>query len=68
MKKVEIEIFTLEERKPNHDERVMVWSEEFYEWRPQVYNAMEECWDTEDGDDFDKNLDKYDRWFCLPER
>lgn len=68
MKKVEIEIFTLEERKPNQDERVMVWSEEFYEWRPQVYNAIEECWDTEDGDDFEKKLDKYDRWFYLPER
>lgn len=64
--KVEIEIFTLAERKPEPDERVMVWHEKFKQWFPQVYDEECECWDTEDGDDYDFDLDPSDRWFSLP--
>ena len=64
--KVEIEIFTLAEQEPKQDERVMVWHEKFKEWHPQCFNKHCECWDTEDGDDYDFDLDKNDRWFRPP--
>lgn len=64
--KVEIEIFTLEEQTPKQDERVMVWNEKFREWHGQVYNPECECWDTDDGDDYERDLNPKDRWFSLP--
>lgn len=64
--KVEIEIFTLAEQEPRQDERVMVWNEKFKEWHPQWFNKEYKCWDTEDGDDFDFDLNENDRWFRPP--
>lgn len=64
--KVEIEIFTLAEQEPRQDERVMVWNEKFKEWDPQVFNKECECWDQEDGDDYERDLQPTDHWFRLP--
>lgn len=64
--KIEIEILALSEQKPEQDQRVMVWSEKFKEWRPQVFNKECECWDTEDGDDYERDFDENDMWFSLP--
>ena len=64
--KTEIEIFTLAEQEPEPYERVMV-RKEWIEWHPQVFNKEYKCWDTEDGDDYDFDLDETDRWFRLPE-
>lgn len=64
--KIEIEIFTLAEQEPEPDERVMVWNGNYNEWDPQVFNKEYECWDTEDGDDYDFDLNENDRWFRLP--
>lgn len=65
--KTEIEIFTLAEKEPEPDERVMVRCNTWSEWHPQVFNKEYNCWDTEDGDDYDFDLDETDRWFRLPE-
>ena len=65
--KTEIEIFTLEEQEPEPYERVMVMCKDWSEWYPQVFNKEYKCWDTENGDDYDFDLDKTDRWFRLPE-
>ena len=64
--KVEIEIFTLAEQEPKQYEHVMVWNERFKEWIPQVFNKECDCWDCEDGDDYERNLQPTDRWFRLP--
>ena len=42
---------------PNDNERVLTWNKRFNEARIQVYNQEYECWDTEDGDDFEFNFD-----------
>lgn len=65
--KTEIEIFTLAEQEPEPDERVMVRCNAWSEWHPQVFNNEYKCWDTEDGNDYDFDLDETDRWFRLPE-
>ena len=65
--KTEIEIFTLAEKEPEPDERVMVRCKCWSEWYPQVFNKEYKCWDTEDGDDYDFDLDETDHWFRLPE-
>jgi len=64
--KVEIEIFTLAEQEPRQDERVMVWKEKWRGWCPQVFNKKCDCWDDEEGDDYDCDLDPQDLWFSLP--
>ena len=65
--KTEIEIFTLAEKEPEPDERVMVRCKCWSEWYPHVFNKEYKCWDTEDGDDYDFDLDETDHWFRLPE-
>lgn len=66
--KVEIEIFTLAEQEPNRDERVMVWQKYWKEWHPQVFNKACDCWDTDDGDDYDRDLAPDDLWFRPPKK
>ena len=63
--KKEIEIFTLAEHEPEQDERVMVCRSGKKEWKPQVYNNYDVCWDTEDGDDYECDLNPEDKWFSL---
>ena len=64
--KVEIDLYALVVKEPKHDERVMVWNERFREWQPQVFNKECDCWDSEDGDDYERDLEPTDKWFRLP--
>lgn len=64
--KVEIDLYALLVKEPKPDERVMVWNEKFKEWQPQVYNPVDKCWDTDDGDDYERDLNMQDIWFSLP--
>lgn len=66
--KVEIEIFRLSEQEPNQDERVMVWKEKWKDWCPQCFNKEYDCWDTEDGDDYECDLNPDDLWFRMPKK
>jgi hypothetical protein len=65
--KIEVEIFRIAEKTPEQDEYVMVkrYGEDY--WTPKVYNAYYNCWDTEDGDDYNYDVDKNDIWMRLPE-
>lgn len=58
--KTEIEIFALSEQEPKQDQRVMVWKEKWKGWYPQVFNKECDCWDTEDGDDYERDFDEND--------
>jgi len=67
---------SVKERMPNDGERVLVWNNKQGEPTLQVYNKDYECWDTEDGDDFDfqvgavcGNGEKIvEYWMPLPEK
>lgn len=41
---------------PEDGQRVLTWNEYYKECRIQVFNEEYECWDTEDGDDFEYKL------------
>lgn len=56
---------TIEEPKDN--ERVLVWDTEFNECTIRVFNKHYNCWDIEDGDDYDCELSSYEFWMRLPE-
>lgn len=55
--------------KPEDGQRVLTWNNYYNEPRIQVYNDECQCWDTEDGDDFEYPIDDYKRivyWQPLP--
>lgn len=52
---------------PKDNERVLVWDSEFKECTIRVFNKSYNCWDTEDGDDYDADLGSYEFWMKLPE-
>lgn len=60
----------INEERPKDGERVITWNNKFKEVRIQVFNEEHECWDTEDGDDFEFKLDdqiiKY--WMNIPNK
>jgi len=60
-----IKIFKLSECQPDDGERVVLFYEN--EWSIYCYNAEYNCWDSEDGDDFDHTTEPNDCWFRLPE-
>ncbi len=64
--KVNIDLYRLEDKEPEQDERVMVWDEHLKQWSPQCYNKEYDCWDTEDGDDYAREFNPQDIWFSLP--
>jgi hypothetical protein len=35
-------------------------------WAAKVYNTHYNCWDTEDGDDYERGLRDNDVWMRLP--
>jgi hypothetical protein len=43
-------------RYPDDGQRVLTWNNRYGEVRTQVFNMEYECWDTEDGDDFEFKL------------
>ncbi len=59
-KKVSIE-------EPKDGERVLVWDSEFNECTIKVFNKIHNCWDSEDGDEYVCDLDRYEFWMRLPE-
>lgn len=64
--KIEVDIFRIAEKVPAQDEYVMVKRYREGYWAPKVYNAHYNCWDTEDGDDYDCDVDENDIWMRLP--
>lgn len=64
--KIEVEIFRLSEKTPEQDEYVMVKEQGMGCWKPQVFNKICNCWDTEDGDDYERGLRDNDVWLRLP--
>ena len=64
--KATIDLYTLKDKEPEQYERVMVWNDRFGQWDLQCYNKDYDCWDTEDGDDYDRDLNPQDIWFSLP--
>lgn len=53
---------------PRNEERVLTWNKRFEEARIQVFNKLCECWDEEDGDDYEYDLDTniIQYWMPLP--
>jgi hypothetical protein len=47
--------------------RVLVCDTYFHEVRILVYNDFNECWDTEDGDDYYCDLGRIIYWLPLPD-
>lgn len=64
--KIEVDIFRIAEKVPAQDEYVMVKRYREGYWAAKVYNAHYNCWDTEDGDDYDCDIDENDIWMRLP--
>ena len=64
--KVTVDLYALGVKEPQQDERVMVWDERLKQWNPQCYNKECDCWDTADGDDYERDLNPQDVWFSLP--
>jgi len=52
---------------PKDNERVLVWDSGLKECTIRVFNKHYNCWDTEDGDDYDCELSSYEFWMRLPE-
>lgn len=48
---------SINERKPQDSERVLVWDGYWGEPRILTYNDYYRCWDDESGDDFECELD-----------
>lgn len=48
----------IKESSPNDGERVLVWDECWQDGRILTYNEDYQCWDTDDGDDFEMSLDE----------
>lgn len=45
--------------KPEDGQRILTWNNYYNEPRIQVYNEEYQCWDTEDGDDFEYQIDDH---------
>ncbi len=52
---------------PKDNERVLVWDYNFKESTIRVFNKEHNSSDTEDGDEYDSDLEKYEFWMKLPE-
>lgn len=58
----------IKETQPEDGQRVLTWHNKcFNEARIQVYNKLYQCWDSEDGDDYECELDDAPYWMPLPE-
>lgn len=64
--KIEVDIFRIAEKTPEPDEYVLVKELGEGSWKSQVFNRTYYCWDTEDGDDYDYDVDENDIWMRLP--
>ena len=64
--KVKVDVFRIAEKVPEQDEQVLVKERGVGSWKSQVFNKTYYCWDTEDGDDYDSDVDENDIWMRLP--
>lgn len=39
----------------------------FYQTQILMFNHIEQCWDQEDGDDYDCDIEQVEQWMYLPE-
>jgi hypothetical protein len=66
----------VDKKLPKDGERVLVWNNKFREAQIQTYNEFYKCWDSDDGDDYDFDLDSIymddikivEYWMPLPEK
>lgn len=52
---------------PKNNESVLVWDSFVKECTIKVFNKFDNCWYTEDGDDYVCELSGYEFWMRLPE-
>ena len=57
----------IKETQPEDGQRVLTWNNLFNEARIQVYDEYYQCWDTEDGDDYECHFEEAPYWMPLPE-
>lgn len=57
----------IKEETPKDGQRVLVWNTKYNEVTIQVWNKLLKCWDTEDGDDYDWDMEICPYWMELPE-
>lgn len=57
----------LVDQKPQDRQRVLVFNETCREATIQVYNDYDQCWDTEDGDDYEFDLSNGIYWSPIPD-
>lgn len=56
----------IEKEKPNDGERVLIWNAVWNIVTIQTWNENYQCWDTDDGDDFEWETDLCKYWMELP--
>lgn len=64
--KTTVEVFVIATKTPADGEKVAVWNERCKEWEMLCYNKHYDCWDDEDGDDYNRDINPGDTWFSLP--
>ena len=57
----------IKEIEPKDDQRVLTWNTLWNEVRIQTWNENYQCWDTNDGDDYEFDMDVCLYWMELPE-
>ena len=57
----------IKETEPKDGQRVLVWNELLDQANIQTWNENYQCWDTEDGDDYEHDIDDCPYWMELPE-
>lgn len=64
MKKIELEVCTIKEKRPNDRDRCLVSKDGCLQML--VYNDYDDCWDDSEGDDYYCDLEDDDIWMELP--
>ena len=64
--KTTVEVFVITTKTPTDGEKVAVWNESRKEWEMLCFNKHYDCWDDEDGDDYNRDIKPGDAWFSLP--
>lgn len=58
MESVKFDWIDIDEKHPEDGQRVLVWNSKYNDSSIQVFNEEYQCWDTEDGDDFEYAIDE----------
>lgn len=62
-----MEWIKIQDKQPEDGQRVLVFNSYSSESCIRVFNEAYMCWDTEDGDDFDCELERCPYWMPLPD-